>query len=1461
MKKISLKRGMALLLAVSLIQAMMPFSFVQAAENSLELEIDFTAATYGTVTYSVSQDGQAIAKNNSESGDVYTINSEKTTDITVKINAVDEGYRIKEMVSGWTKDGEGFKKTLGAGDSPRQQISGDEFIEVDPDKEGTLTVDVTGNGKVSYDDNKEITSGSSEDDKSVTVSNTEAFTITPDNGNYIKSVKFDGTDVPFDRSKLSGVSYAYEYAVETNNEVKTLEVEFASLGTLDATNKEVTEYNQGLVVKTENNQKKVYVKNAISLSGTNISDGTNAFGSSISISENTAIEKMYQLNTSSTGFEDVVLAYNINVQFIVDGTSPEITMSGNSATVWVNADSADNATVSGRVNESNLESLMWGMGADCTPNQEIVPNGEGNFSITGIDASEGPVVVKLTATDKAGNTASTAVSVKVDETAPSVDTKVTYNNANNVVSKVINAIRRWFVKNETPCKIVVTLTDAESGVDVTQTVVKFGDTPLQIADGNPVQNGNEYIYTFNNVNVPTSDTVINVVAIDNVGNQIGDASNGHIRKDDKAPELFVGTQKMKDENNDGQFEYIHYFKPSAEGSTPMSINVRATDNIGLQSYSVTGDGITENSRSDYADSIVAESDFVKTTGDVAKIETASDTTDYTATFKATDLAGNESVGKVYLKKDDIAPTVSLEEITSIVDIEGETCYYTRNNKISVKLDVEDAGIGLKTVNLYDGNTKIDSTSVNGTNTEVTFSNITIRGTHTLRVEAIDALGNTTDILELLPKHNSTIKYDPTAPEVSFETTESAQDANGNPLFAGETTVKANISDVKSGITGVTYSVIKQAYDNTQSETDKQLYGVQTTGTEKGVKKTKATSKSMSKEINVDGNSNDIQLKVDVTDGTGNVITVNNIKKLSIDKTAPTIEINYDNNNVDSGNRYRADRTATITVTERNFNANDFKLNISNTAGDVPTISSWTTVVDESNPDHNTHTATVHFTADGDYTMDMSYADMAGNAANKIETQSFTIDKSAPAISVSFDNNNALNDHYFASGRTATITINEHYFDASRVSVNGTATNDGNTIAFPGVSGWSSNGDIHTASIHFATDGDYQFTVNAVDQAGNASPEYAVSQFVIDQTVPAITFSGVEDQASYNDVVEPTVTFEDVNYDNNNVNITLVGANQGQVNYGNGASDSNNGQTISFSDFEHKSDVDDIYTLTATITDMAGNSYEDSITFSVNRFGSNYELDDTLKNIQGKYVKEAIDVVFTETNVNTLAEGSSKIVVSTNGTPKTLEAGSDYQVANSGGAGSWSRYTYTISKNVFEADGTYIVSVYSEDAAGNINENSAEDKDAEITFGVDATAPVVAMTNIEENGNYNATNYEATVNVSDNLVLDNVSIELNGKAVEAKVSNDSYTFNIPESSDRQTVTVVATDAAGNELTQEVSGIIVTTNALVRFFNNTKALVGTAAGVVAVGGAGTFVFLNGGIGAFRFRPKKIKISKKQ
>ncbi len=1327
----------------------------------------------------------------------------------------------------------------------------DENTETEGDNTTTVTVNVTEGGKVIYN-GKEIDYLSSE--KTIPIQENASFKIVPSDGYYVSGIKRSDKDITFEDGNLSRDDLSYTYTASQDIETPTLDVIFNAFSTITPKEGNMADYT---TITADDVDHKYYISADMELkkADTKISDGKTAFADSITISANqeTTIETIYELNSSPSDFSNVVIAKSINATFIGDKTKPIISINNENDAVWVNNAEKENVTISGTVTEAYLKEFKWGKGAGCTPDELVDVNVNGAFSITGIDISSGDNVIKMSATDRAGNVGDKMITVKCDETAPTIETEFEYADNNNVFLKWFNNVfKYWITKKDTPCSLIVQITDTEAGVDEKSVSVKVGQTVLDLSQAQKESIANGFKYTFTNVEIPTTETAICVTAKDKVGNVYDTASSQKIVQDDENPTLYLENMPIKDSDHNGIVTKDYYFKHTSEDAQDsLSLNVKATDNVGLKSYRISGTGIAENRVDDYLPSdVTSEDDYIKSTGDTAKIVTAEDINrdTYDVTFEAEDLAGNRTTGTIHLINDTTAPTVTLKNMDGVVDIEGEACYFTKMNKISATVTASDQGVGLKTIELIDGQKTIQKKNVTGASADVTFGDIAINGTHKLTVRTTDELGNT-ETTNLLPGHDSTIKYDAKTPSVSFVTRDAVQDANGNALFADKTVVKANISDVDTGIASVAYSIEKPAYDSSASVSGQGLYNIVNKGTNRGIKMTTPTKKSLSKDIHVDGNSNDIQLKVDVTDGAGNFITVNNIKKVSIDKTAPTISVSYDNNNADSGNRFCADRTATITVVERNFNANDFKLSITNSAGEIPSISGWTTLEDATNPDNNKHVATVHFTADGDYTMDMSYVDMAGNHANKVETQTFTIDKSAPAVGVSFDNNNATQEKYFASERTATITVNEHYFDPSRVIVTGTATNDGAAIAFPAVSGWTDQGDTHTATIHFGADGDYQFTVAATDQAGNASLDYAVGEFTIDKTIPTITFGGVEDQAAYNDVVEPMVTFEDVNYDANNIQITLTGANNGTVDYGNGASDGHNGQTISYSDFAHDPEMDDIYTLTATVTDMAGNTFEDSISFSVNRYGSNYVFDDTLTKTKGTYMKEPIDVIFTETNVNTLAEGTSKVVVSVNGNPTTLELGTDYTVETAGGGGSWSQYTYNIPKKVFQSDATYIVSVYSEDTAGNINENDADGKDAEITFGVDSTSPEIVIANLQKNAEYNTTNYEAVVSVQDNLVLQDVNIQLNGTKVDATVENDRYSFNIPETTKKQVVTVSASDAAGNTMTEEVQGIVVSTNPLVRFFSNTKLVVGTVGSVTAVGG---------GLGFFVFR-KRLKLPK--
>lgn len=656
-----------------------------------------------------------------------------------------------------------------------------------------------------------------------------------------------------------------------------------------------------------------------------------------------------------------------------------------------------------------------------------------------------------------------------------------------------------------------------------------------------------------------------------------------------------------------------------------------------------------------------------------------------------------------------------------------------------------------------------------------------------------------------------------------------RDINGNNLYNSDVPVNVTVTDTYSGIERVSYEVTSP-YD---SGANQSVYNV--SGWAETRDNNIVTTKSGV--INVSNNSNDINVKVTVVDKAGNVTSQD--VKFSIDKNAPVFSVAYDNY-TDNG-FYNSARTAILTVKERNFDANNIVTAITNTDGVVPTISGWSGEFNFLNPDDSTYTAFITYSADGDYNTTVFGSDKAGNGGNVIANEAFTVDTVNPQVSVSFDNNNALNDKYFASDRTATITIVEHNFDAGRVSVNGRASYDGAAAAFPGVSGWSDEGDVHRAVVAFSAEGDYEFDVDVMDLAGNNSGTYKESSFTIDKTNPTITITGVQDKSSNSKDVAPIVTINDVNYDANGVNIELVGSKNGTSSLGGGFSDTNNGQVYTYGNFPAEKEIDDIYTLRARATDKSGNQFESFITFSVNRFGSIYQFDETLNQINGKYVNEPVDVVFSETNVDTLVQGKNKLNLSVNGQPKTLNAGTDYTVAESGGEGSWKVYTYTLPKELFKTDGVYIVSSYSEDNAGNINENTANDKNAIIQFAVDKTAPQVVFENLKDDESYNDQEYEARMSAIDNILLSDVEITVDGDKVETTQEGDEYVFTIPEKASKQDIKATVRDAAGNVTTETAEGVVITTNAFVRLINNTWAMVGIIAGLVVVGGVTTLLVL--------------------
>ena len=682
----------------------------------------------------------------------------------------------------------------------------------------------------------------------------------------------------------------------------------------------------------------------------------------------------------------------------------------------------------------------------------------------------------------------------------------------------------------------------------------------------------------------------------------------------------------------------------------------------------------------------------------------------------------------------------------------------------------------------------------------------------------------------------------TAPEIVKES-----GLTNNKIYNGDVPVVVSANDpvengVYSGLKQVTYTVYNGTVYNEEDVTQRGvLYSwdgkVPPCQSKEKMRFTVDAKKN---------NSNDVHILLTAEDNAGNVTSME--YSIKIDITKPIINIEYDNNAADSGTFFRESRRANVTVKERNFDDSlvNITLRATNDGADIalPTVSGWTSSGD-------LHTATIEYTAEGDYTFDIDVTDKAGNpnepvhyADGTVAPTAFTIDKTRPTISVTYDNNSALNGNYYNANRTATVVVTEHNFDASRVNITLRATDDGADIALPTVSGWTSSGDRHTATIAYQRDGLYTFDIDVTDKAGNTSADFTEQTFYVDTTAPTLEITGVADRSANNGDIIPVVSYSDTNYDDAQVSITLTGAMRKGVALDGSYADQHNGKVFTFKNFAKEKEVDDIYTLAATLTDKAGNTTEKTILFSVNRFGSTYALSAATEQLNGSYVQTPQDVVVTETNPDALQ--NIRITLFKNNQTIILQEGTDYRIEVRGGNGQWYEYIYTVLAKNFADDGVYRLTFYSEDAAGNIAENTLDTKKQEIGFGVDKTKPNMVVTNLESDTTYPLENLTVSLSAGDNLLLQSVVVYLDdyskayktwtAEEIAAIVADQGeFTFDIPgDSTGAHQVKIVCTDAAGNEQTEEITNFYVTTNLFVRYYNNKPLFFGSIAAVVVIAG---------------------------
>ncbi len=237
-----------------------------------------------------------------------------------------------------------------------------------------------------------------------------------------------------------------------------------------------------------------------------------------------------------------------------------------------------------------------------------------------------------------------------------------------------------------------------------------------------------------------------------------------------------------------------------------------------------------------------------------------------------------------------------------------------------------------------------------------------------------------------------------------------------------------------------------------------------------------------------------------------------------------------------------------------------------------------------------------FSSDGKYSITVT--DKAGNSSST----SFTIDSTAPSVSLS----GATNGGYTKSSVTVT------YSDAN-VKTNTYTLNGGTATSF-------SSGKV------FSSDGVYKITIK--DQSGNTTER----SFIIDKTAPSVSLSGAFDAG----------------YTKSNVAVTYSDTNLSSYTY-----KFNNGVATSFSSGTSFND-EGAYTI--TIIDKAGNST--SKTFTIDRTAPvlTMKTDADVIFVDGSYVNRNVYFVGSDVSLNSI----NIFKKNSNGGYEALDFWQDYQ---------------------------------------------------------------------------------------------------------------------------------------------------------------------------------------------------------
>lgn len=688
-------------------------------------------------------------------------------------------------------------------------------------------------------------------------------------------------------------------------------------------------------------------------------------------------------------------------------------------------------------------------------------------------------------------------------------------------------------------------------------------------------------------------------------------------------------------------------------------------------------------------------------------------------------------------------SVSTEAANGNTYVKEHGVYGREKAELILTTDITEES-GIKEVYLYstvgDETRRYDATAVSGSSGKYSVEialpdEETIIDAQLVKLVAVDLFGNkSTDALIAQTEEGSSVTLEMIAPVITKS--ESGRKSSYG-WYSEMPTLTAMAADEHSGLASLKISgegcmVAEETYTDKVNE-----------------QKTVSGSANYSEE----SSNGSYTYTIEATDNSGNVGT--DTFKVKIDLEKPSVDVD----GVKNGEHYKDSPSIQISEDEKYYSEAGNRIFVkAERDGNAVYDKTFTKTNSASIP-------TSTFDTDGNYKVTIYAKDAADNESDKV-TYTFVKDSTAPKVSIS----GVKDGKFYNKKQTVTVTVVEHNYKTDNVSISAVKKLGGNTksYSFP----WSNTGVESESSKTFSETGTYTITASATDKAGNKGGPKKVT-FTIDTKNPVIEITGVRDGGvyTYGQGLNPGAKVTDDYLASKSISFTK------------------GGQPIANPSFEQIKENDGFYTMTVTASDKAGNTARKEISFVVNRFGSWFEYNGAIKDLQGKAVQNVTaDLIVTEHNVSKVTD--SKVNLYRDG--KLASTGTT--TANEGAAENV--YTHTYKSGLFEEEGAYEINVISKDEVGN--EMDSETENGKVFFYVDRTPPNITVNGIDPKG-IKADKATLTVKASDLLSgVESVGATVDGQPVAlTETGNDGeWTLSLGEGL-RQSVRIVSKDRAGNE----------------------------------------------------------------